>query len=353
MVYSYDQILKRMEDKYTELTGCSPSMSGDIGIRMKLLAGEIFSLSTTIDWLNNQMFYTTASGKQLDMHAEQVGLHRIKGTKASGDLVLSLNVPVEYDTVIPAGSIFSTSDGALHYLTNADAVIQRGYSTAIVEADAEETGTVYNIPGRKVTTPVTYFSVGINVEGSSSFIGGTDDESDEQLRKRIQEKLGSISNGANAAYYKEIAENFEGVKSANVYQNTNSSRTVNVVIGGRGTVCSTDTVNALQHEMDIKKCAGTNVNVIAASSVTFSLNISIKVSTGHSFNSVRTAVQQAIIDYFYSLSVGEGLVMAELGSRIINVEGVENYTFNNGTDQSIDPNQMLVPGTLTISHMGV
>ena len=68
---------------------------------------------------------------------------------------------------------------------------------------------------------------------------------------------------------------------------------------------------------------------------------------------MRTAVQQAIIDYFYSLSVGEGLVMAELGSRIINVEGVENYTFNNGTDQSIDPNQMLVPGTLTISPMGV
>ena len=63
---SYEEILERMKNKFTELSGSNVNDDSDIGIRMKVLAGEIFSLQNNVNWLKNQMFAQTAVGEQLD-----------------------------------------------------------------------------------------------------------------------------------------------------------------------------------------------------------------------------------------------------------------------------------------------
>ena len=88
MAYSYDEILERMSDKYYELTGEEAERMSDSGIKLKLLAGEIFSLGTNIDWLKRQMFVATATGEELDKHAAQRGLKRFRGKKANGSLLV-------------------------------------------------------------------------------------------------------------------------------------------------------------------------------------------------------------------------------------------------------------------------
>ena len=62
---SYEEILERMKNKFTELSGSNVNDDSDIGIRMKVLAGEIFSLQNNVNWLKNQMFAQTAVGEQL------------------------------------------------------------------------------------------------------------------------------------------------------------------------------------------------------------------------------------------------------------------------------------------------
>ena len=69
MAYSYNEILERMEDKYYQLSGYRADECGDIGIRLRVLAGEIFSMGTQMDWLRKQIFFSTASGEMLDLHA--------------------------------------------------------------------------------------------------------------------------------------------------------------------------------------------------------------------------------------------------------------------------------------------
>ena len=56
MAYTYNEILERMNDKFEELSGYSPDRASDIGIRIKLLAGELYSLCTEIDGIKKQMF---------------------------------------------------------------------------------------------------------------------------------------------------------------------------------------------------------------------------------------------------------------------------------------------------------
>lgn len=41
---TYESVLKRMQGRFAELSGFSADDASDIGIRLKVLAGEVYSL---------------------------------------------------------------------------------------------------------------------------------------------------------------------------------------------------------------------------------------------------------------------------------------------------------------------
>ena len=81
----YEEILAKMQNKYKELTGTDPDEASDIGIRLKVLAAELLSAYAELNWMKQQMFPHTASGVYLDMHADQRGITRKEGAKATGE----------------------------------------------------------------------------------------------------------------------------------------------------------------------------------------------------------------------------------------------------------------------------
>ena len=46
---TYNEIYQRMKNSYTQNSGEDFDESGDIAIRMKVLAGEIYNLQTSLD----------------------------------------------------------------------------------------------------------------------------------------------------------------------------------------------------------------------------------------------------------------------------------------------------------------
>ena len=73
---SYKEILERMRAKYIEESGNKPEDVSDIGIRLRVMAGEVYRLQARMDWLWKQAFPETADGAQLDLHGAQRGLVR-------------------------------------------------------------------------------------------------------------------------------------------------------------------------------------------------------------------------------------------------------------------------------------
>ena len=201
---------------------------------LRLLAGEVFSLNADIDWLKRAMFISTAQGEALELHARQRGIERRTGSKAVGTILVRVDSPLEYDVVIPRGTVFSTSDGALRYISATEAIIYSGTGSTFVDVEAQYTGRRYNIESGLITTVVTYFSSGISVTNSSAFTGGSDDETDAQLRERLISSFSKLSNGLNYAYYKKLAESVDGVYSANFSEIQQGSRTMNVYVAGKG-----------------------------------------------------------------------------------------------------------------------
>ena len=76
MSETYESILSRLQRRFQELAGFPADDASDIGIRLKVLAGELFSACTNLDWLQRQVFPQTAQGIQLDYHAQQRGIQR-------------------------------------------------------------------------------------------------------------------------------------------------------------------------------------------------------------------------------------------------------------------------------------
>ena len=88
-----------MKRRYQEESGFEIDEASDVAIRLRVLAGEIYNMQTTLDWTKRQFFPETATGDYLGFLARQRGLERYPAAKAKGSLTFSVNL-AEYLIVI-------------------------------------------------------------------------------------------------------------------------------------------------------------------------------------------------------------------------------------------------------------
>ena len=345
---SYENILERMSSKFRELSGYDADRVSDVGVRMRVLAGEIFSLTSQLDHIKNQMFALTASGESLDRHAQQAGIQRQKGNKAQGRIMFRLDMPLEFAVTIPAGTLCTTSDGTLNYITKEELIIERGSSFAYARCEAENSGSQYNISSRQVTTIVTYFSVGIGITNATSFTGGTDDENDDPLRKRLIEHIRNKPNGLNRSYYTSLAVSVDGVYSASVTNNPTQRNALILYIAGKGARASDEAYLNVQNMINANKSFGVSASIYHATLDT--VNVSVRISTSGSqlFADVSPKVVAAVTAYFERLLVGEKVTAASLGNVIYDVDGVDNYQLVQFEDHITALGHLAVLGTVSV-----
>ncbi len=336
MSENYSEIFERMKSEFERNAGYVPDDASDIGIRMKTLAGEIFSLESSLDFLKRQMFPTTATGEYLDKHAEMRGIKRKAAIKSKGTLMFYVERPLSYSFTVPKGTVCSVSDGSLRFITDEDTVLPVNESFVMAAAHAENGGSNYNIPLNSVTSIVTYFSEAISVNNSTVFRGGAAAESDEALRERIAESYYNPSNGDNEEYYKKIALSVDGVYSVGIKSLAKGTGTVGVYIASRAAKCSDEVVSAVQQEMDNKR--GINVRVYVENAVLTGvvIKVSVSVREGYYPDDVKNNVHKAIVEYFRKMCVGDAVKRCEIGEIIYHVDGVRNYVFDTEVTKEYD-----------------
>lgn len=73
-LYTYQRILEELLSAYEDYGGSRPDDASDAGIRMRVLAGQLFALHARITWLERQVFPDSAVGEQLDRLAAMWGI---------------------------------------------------------------------------------------------------------------------------------------------------------------------------------------------------------------------------------------------------------------------------------------
>lgn len=347
---TYDEILKRMTEKYTELSGIIPSEVSDIGIRLRVLAGEIYSNVVNTEWLKRQMFVSTAEGEYLDMHAFERGIVRREATSAYGEVTFSVAEKVDKNISIPKGTVVACFASLLRFETLSDAVIFAGDLSVKVKAKSLGAGREYNVVKDNITVMVTP-PAGVDfVTNEEPFTGGCNQESDESLRERITDSIRFPQNGANCAYYEGIAESVDGVHSAKAVPRGRGVGTVDVYIAAEGSVVSDESLEKVQTLLSEKREVNVDVLVKKAEAVQVNMYLEIVINEGYGFDDVKDRVRDNIADYIATRGVGGSVLMCEVSERVYHTEGVKSFKFVTqlNSDSVAENNLFPVAGTISI-----
>ncbi len=341
-----------MADKFTSLAGYAPDDASDIGIRIRVLAEEIYSIGAALDWLRRETDPRTAEGAQLDLLAQERGLSRKGAAYASGALTFSVSAALWFAAEIPAGTVCSTAGAnPVRYVTAQAAVLPQGSLCVAVPAKAETAGAAGNTQAGTVTALVTVPAALTAVTNAAAFTGGEDAEGDEALRSRLLASYAELSNGTNAAWYRQTALQVPGVDSVQVIPRVNGAGSVLLYLGGRGSVPSANTVQSVSNALNALREINASVSAQAAAAVPVDVSVTIKAAPGVLMSDAQAACVAAVKDYFLGLGVGDPVVLSALGAKLFATGLVSDCVFSS-SGKTMAAGQLAVCGSVTVAAGG-
>lgn len=349
----FEEILQRMEETYEQESGCSVEAVSEVGLRLRVLAGELHRLDASLDWLERQAFPQTADGEHLNLHGAQRGVIRREAVKATGVVSFSRYLPLSFDLVVPKGTVCATSgEPVVEYVTTEEAVLKSGKLTIDIPVEAVVAGASGNAAAGYVTTLVNA-PVGINYAANESAItGGKDPEEDEEFRQRVLNAYSMSSSGANADYYKQVAESQEGITEAQVVPRVTGAGTVLLYLWGEGAAPSQEVMDAVKEELNKQREIGVTVTVMAAQTTTIKVPVQIKVAEEVDLEWAKEESKKAVEAYFNGLGIGEGYCLGEISKAIVDKVPVLEVAFPSSFT-SVDGvlGYLIRPSTITVEEI--
>lgn len=351
--------MKNIEEIYQELlvtfadrAGFTPETGCDLAVRLWAAAAQIQALGIQADWVLDQSFPQTAQGIYLDYQGQMRGLTRLPATKAVGTLRFSVEMAPVSDLTIPAGTVCMT-ENEVRFQTTADVVLGAGTLSVDALAEALEGGNGGNAaPGAVCILTACPLAV-TACENPEAFSGGSDEEDDETFRARILESYQRLPNGANAAWYEQTAMNYGGVAAARAVGRARGIGTVDVYVATENGLPDAELLTGLQAELQEKREIAVDVEVKAPTVQSVDVTVAVEAKGGMAFADVKSAAEQSVTTFFTGRLLGKSVRLAELGSRLYALEGVENYRFSApAEDLAADDTVLPVLGILTVTEMG-
>ena len=350
-MHSVDEFYEQMRETVAERTGVSMVDSCDLAARLYALAAQLCALEAQSDWVRRQCFPQTAQGEHLDHHAEMRALTRRESTRAEGVIRFFAAASGETKRVIPAGTVCMT-EGLVRFETVEQGVIAAGEMWADVPARATDGGAAGNvIPGTVTVMAVAPVGV-MSCTNPAAFSGGTDREDDESLRARILDSFRVLPNGANAAYYRQVALADEEVAAAEVVSRPRGVGTVDVVVSARAGQPDAALLERLQKTLDAQREIAVELSVIAPQVIPVSLAVEIAPADGYEVDEVAARVEAALRRHFDGSLLGKSQLLVKLGSIVYGCEGVENYRITApAADVAVERTQLPVLESLSVGVM--
>ncbi|WP_143477423.1 baseplate J/gp47 family protein, partial [Clostridioides difficile] len=188
---------------------------------------ELAKFYIELSYLHKKAFIEDNFDDFLDKRVNEFGVYRKLGTEATGEVIFEGKV----GTTIQNGTIISYNE--LLFVVIKDIVISSEIEQNTSPVQALEIGIRYNIPAS------TEFKLQDEINGITkiyndlAFRGGTEIETDEELKERFYKIQKNQATSGNKAHYEAWALEVEGVYNAKVYPRWNGAGTVKVLLFGQ------------------------------------------------------------------------------------------------------------------------
>lgn len=354
--------LKNMGSKITNL-----SVGGVFRTLLELAMQGCADLYSLLLEIVPKGYIKGATGKWLDMKAEDLMLSRKPKQKALGLVIFGRNV-ASCNALIQAGSIVKTNmtpnGEELRYFTTEDYICPDGVAEIAVPVISEFEGSKYNVGAGSICNVVTHVSGFDYVRNASDWLiqEGADDESDESLRMRCRLRWNEVSQGGTALAYKSMALSVTRVTAAEVDDEfPRGNGTVDIIILGTGGMPTSKLISEVQSVINERHilCSDVLVRGPLAHPITLSMTISLKPTSSMDSNHVRSLTMQCINAYFGQgivdgidrLGIGKDFIRLQVGFFLKNrIPDIHNIVFNSPSeDITIDPGEVATIESLTIN----
>lgn len=348
---SIEEVYQALLASFAQRAGFAPEEGCDLAVRLWAAAAQIQALELQADWVLDQSFPQTAQGVYLDRHGAMRGVVRIPAAKAVGTLRFSVELPPVSDMTIPEGTVCMTA-GEARFQTTEEVVLLAGQTAVEAPAEALEGGSAGNAAPGTVCI-LTACPVAVTAcTNPKAFSGGADAETDESFRARILESYRRLPNGANAAWYEQTAMNYPGTAAARAVGRARGIGTVDVYVAAESGLPSAELLEGLREVLREKREIAVDVEVKAPTAKAVDVAMEIAAGSGAVYADVKSAVESCVSGFFSGRLLGKPVLLAELGSRIYDLEGVENYHILAPTaDMAADDTVLPVLGTVTVTEM--
>lgn len=337
--------------------GITNTMPGSV-IRtiVESLLAEVDIQNYTINQIYKAMNIDTATGSDLDAVVAILGVVRKQATYAEGTVVFGRSDIYDTDIAIQYAQMISTrqnNDGSINEFIVIDdnAKLRSGELQTTVNIRATEPGSIY-LPANTITiinTPIIGIEYVTNV---TEFSGGTNQETDNDLRKRAKQALAGLGKGTATAIRSALLQ-VPGVIDAMPVDISRGIGTADIVVITDTLPPSTALQNEISDVVSTTKSAGIDVAVIYPTISQQNIAVTITDLDGTMISDKDIdAAANAIVTYCNTLSVGDTLIVSQLERAIGNAIGAIDVdivvTTPNG---NITPTstQVIRCGTITIN----
>lgn len=336
---------------------------------------KVAKLYTDLDLVFSLTQLDTTTGEWLDAKASEYGLERQKA--------IACKYLVSFEGAEPEPGARFFANGL--YFTYKEATEeQEGEIVTIQYLECETPGTAgNNVYEGTAAVPME------TIEGLSSatfgeiYIPGEEQETDDSLRKRVQEKIAGPAENGNKQHYKTWCESIDGVSKARIFPLWNGPNTVRAaLINSLGLPSSPETVQKVQTYIDPNLNGytvtidgvtypvgdglgegvaniGAHFTASAATETEIDVEFDATLASGYTKDDAEQEATQAIEEYFKTLALESEdaadvtVRLTAVGAIISGLSSVLDYTDLklNGESHNIQPGEYGVPvlGEVTVN----
>lgn len=313
-----------------------------VGVLAIVLGGMIHGLYGYVAFVIKQFFPDTATGTWLTRWASIYGLTRKAGVAASG----TITVTGTAGAVIPAGSELQRADEALF---KTDAQLTLTGTSGAVSVTAVTPGADGNtLAGTALSFTSPVANVTSDATVSVAISGGSDAESDDDLRSRLLDHIRTPPQGGADADYKEWAGSVTGVTRVWPYPLWMGPGTVGItfVCDARDDIIPTAAdIAAVKAVIDVKRPVTADTYVFAPIATVQNYQMSVSPST----DTVKAAVIAQMEDFYTrEAEPGGTIVLSRLNEAISAAPGETDHVIVSPTvNPTTTSGHMPILGTVT------
>lgn len=325
---------------------------------------ESIMSENSILYSQNQELYKAysindATGDDLDNLIAILGVIRKDATPCTAMITFSRPEASLADISIPYGTIVTTqqnTDGNIYefMVIVDDAVLPAGSTSVEVLTECTTAGHIY-LPQNTINI-MNSAPIGIDkATNIAPITGGTNRETDAELRQRAKNALSELGKGTISAI-KTAVKNISGVSDVLIADMPNNIiGTINVVIASDTIPVTPEKMAEVENTIYSTKAAGIKPNIIYPEIVNVDVSVNIVTTDVSEFDPSTYDMQlvsDAIAQYANGRTIGETFVVNQMERAVLNVinnEFADIITIAPTSNVSVTGIEIIKCGTITVT----